>query len=145
MANCTHVTFNADSPNDAQWDESGVLLVPSGEGITSVIRASLVDNNIQCSNILQRSFYGWEFDFCIDSMNFFCVLQAYESGQWLLICELRNCGWRDIFFSKRGDTMSTGLNLIHQVLSLDSRFSNIRWHCREQFEKGGSIGSKTPT
>ena len=145
MSPRTHATFDADFPDDGQWDADGIPLKPAGESVTSVIRAVLMERGICCSDILQRSFYGWEFDYDVEGNTFLCVVQAYEGEQWLVICEPRRSVWRKLFAQKGDDMLAAGSTTVHDVLASGTRFSNVRWYDREQFEKGGGMGSVAPT
>ena len=133
----THATFDADFPDDGEWDDDGIPLKPAGENVANAIRNGLTNRGIRCSEILQRSFYGWEFDYDVDGTSFICVVQGYEDDQWLLICEPRQNVWRKLFMRKDDDKLRQGSTTLHGALTSDSRFSNVRWYDREQFEKGG--------
>ena len=132
MSACTHATFDAGFPEDAQWDVNGTPLKPAGEGVTSAIRAGLLNRGIRCTDILQRSFYGWEFDCDVDGRSFICVVQAYEGDKWLLICEPRRSLWQELFSRNDDQELGAASTTMHEVLTSDSRFSNVRWHHREK-------------
>lgn len=141
----THATFDADFPDDGEWDSDGTPLKPPGESVTSVIRAALIGRGIRCSDILQRCFYGWEFNCDVEGTTFLCVVQTYAVDQWLLICEPRRSVWRKLFSQQDVDMLAAGSNTMHNVLTSDTRFTNVRWYYREQFEKEGGLGSIAPT
>jgi hypothetical protein len=145
MAVSTQATFRAEFPNDAKWDENGTPLIPGGEAVTRAIYDGFRRCGVPCSDVVQRSVYGWQFDFNNDGTRFICVVQAYESDQWLLIFDLPRSGWRRLFSSKSNDTITLAAKKIHQLLISDSRFSNIRWYNRKQFKKGGSPGTMAPS
>ncbi len=140
----THATFDGAFPDDGEWNADGTPMKPAGENVTSALRAGLMVSGICCSDILQRSFYGWEFDYDVEGTPFLCVVQPYEDGQWLLICEPRISVLRRIFSQPSDDILAAGLTTMHNVLTSNTYFSNVRWHDREQFEKGGSLGAPAP-
>ena len=81
----TFVTFNADFPDDAEWDENGLPLVPGGKGITLRIGELLCSQSHECLHVEQHSFYGWRFNVRVLGVLFVCLVQGYEP--WLLTCE----------------------------------------------------------
>jgi hypothetical protein len=141
----TLATFDAAFQDDAEWDEHGLPLVPGGRGVTEALRDALERLGPRCTPLVQHSFYGWRFEFESDGKQFTCIVQSFEDEQWLLICEPRRSVWHKLISRRDDDNVAVGLTAIHEVLTSDSRISNVQWHQREEFEKGGSLGAPTPT
>ena len=140
----THATFHADFPDDSVWNENEELLRPGGCVVATAIHNLLTDHSIRCTEVTQRDYYGWEFSFYVDEQPFLCVIQEYEAGQWLLICESRVPFWRRVLKSNAPNGETTGPATVHERIVHDSRFSQIRWYHREQFEKGDCEGDPNP-
>src|SRR5688500_2563713 len=77
------VLFAADIPDDAVWNEAGDLIIPPGRQLAEHLVASLERRDVRCSEVCQRSFYGWEFEVDIDQLSALAVLQ--QSTNWLLV------------------------------------------------------------
>ena len=129
----TLATFDADFPYDAKWDERGLPLIPGGKAVTIALRDAIENRGNTCSDVLQHSFYGWEFRIRILNRSHTCIVQSYENDQWLLICEPRFATWYRLFSKRSGDADAVAVNVVGEVLNSDSRFSDIRWHQRKDF------------
>ena len=141
----TLATFSAAFQDDAEWDEHGMPLVPGGRRVTEALHDALESLGLQCTPVVQHSFYGWRFEFERDGRMFTCIVQSFEDDQWLLICEPRRSIWPKLTGRRDYSTVGMALTTLHEVLTCDTRISNLRWHQREAFEKGGSLGAPTPT
>jgi hypothetical protein len=139
----THATFCADFPDDAEWDKNGLPLVPGGGNVAHAIRSAIAGRGLQSTRVEQRSFYGWEFEFVVKDHRFICVIQASET--WLLICEPRVSMFQRLFAGSASDAAALAVAAIHDILQRDGRFSNVRWHFRQEYEKGQSVGTEVPT
>ena len=140
----THATFHAVFPQDSLWNENEELVRPGGCAIATAIHDLLTDRSIRCTGVTQRDYYGWEFSFCVDEQPFRCVIQEYEGGQWLLICESSVPFWRHALKRNTRKCETTGPATVHARIVRDSRFSQIRWFRRDQFEKGDREGDPNP-
>ena len=140
----THATFNADFRETPTDDNVNDSLIPGGRDVTEEIRKELLEHEVQCTSILQHSSYGWEFDFEFINNTFICVIQSYESGQWLLICEPRKSIWWRRFLKNDDQSTRRALLLIHEAISSNAMFSNFRWYSEKQFEEGESTGVASP-
>ena len=74
------VTFDADFPDDSEWNEKGDLLVPRGRAIAEELRAELRLRGCSCTEVNQHSFYGWSFDATYDCFTVPLVLESSRSG-----------------------------------------------------------------
>jgi hypothetical protein len=138
------VTFNADFPDDAQWDKQGNLLVPGGQTIAESLRKQLQATGFTCSDIFQHCDYGWTFDVVSDNIDVWCLLAAAEDG-WVLMLEREK--------SIMGRLLGTSDNLafegfqdkVHEILTGDSRFIKVLWYSRKDYNSGkGKRGSAKP-
>ena len=139
----TFVTFQADFPDDSQWDEDQNLLVAGGWTVATWLSQRLERSGCECSDVAQQSFYGWRFDACMDKQVIRCILQGGDP--WLMICEARVSRMRRLMGLEDRAPLRDLLVAVHQVLAGDSRFSVIRWLTREEYESGReSLGVDSP-
>jgi hypothetical protein len=131
----THVTLTTNIPDDAAWDDNDELAVPGGHALISAIHDGIAASTESCELPCQRSFYGWEFTFRNRGARFIIVVQATEA--WLVICE--PVGKTDV-------PMTTiVLELLDRFFANDRRFNDVRWHFRQDYEKGDeSKGANAP-
>ena len=126
------VTFDADFPDDSEWNDNGDLLVPGGQAITKELRKGLEHRGCSCTEIDQHSFYGWSFDATHDCVTVFFVLATVEE-KWLLQVEPeRSLLSRLMCRSNAADVESLQM-LIHEVLHSDKRISTVLWYTREDY------------
>jgi hypothetical protein len=122
-------------PDDTEWDGNDEVAVPGGHALTCAIKDGLSASTESCETPNQRSFYGWEFTFRFNGHPFITVIQATDS--WLLICEPE--GKAD------ETTTTTVLELLNRIITSDTRFSDIKWHFRKDYEQGDeSKGANKP-
>ena len=129
------VTFDAEFPEDDEWDDEGNLLVPGGKAIAVVIRDQLNQRNFSCTEVVQHSFYGWSFHTRCESMTIWCVLSAPDDG-WLLQIVPPITSMRRLLGSNEKAVFECFQDRIHAVLSADNRFSHVFWHTRSDYEAG---------
>jgi hypothetical protein len=136
------VTFIAEFPDDAAWNEKGDLLVPGGRAITEELGNLLRTHGCTVTTVEQHSFYGWTFDVVDEQRAAFILAQA--ENEWLVILSPRQTLWSRL----TGRDYETPLKIlarVHESLKLDKRFSNIRWHTRRDYEGGkGDRASSAP-
>jgi hypothetical protein len=89
MVSETLLEFELASSDDAVWDQAGNLLVPGGRKTGAILRKILTSTGLTCSELVQRSFYGWQCYANVDRLHIFIVIQAARSGResWLVILE----------------------------------------------------------
>ena len=130
------VTFQADFPDDAKWDESGNLIVPGGRAILSCISSALERNGITCSDPKQHSFYGWEFDADCREVRVWCLIQA----KWLFLTKARRSLADVVLWRKHEEEHREFLKVVHAVLHGDPRFGVVRWFTRQEYESFPTVG-----
>lgn len=131
----THLTLTTTIPDDAVWDDKDELAVPGGHALISAIHDGIAASADSCESPFQRSFYGWEFTFRFRGERFIIVVQATEA--WLVICEPD--GKTD------EPTTTMALELLDRFFTNDKRFNDVRWHFRQDYEKGDeSKGAHAP-
>lgn len=84
--------------------------------------------------------FGWYLCFQIDAKSYCLVIghRPCEDGkhEWIGWIE-RDCGLVASFFGERNKKIGKDvLGLIQTILSASDKIANIRWHYREDFEKG---------
>ena len=128
------ITFDADLPDDSQWDAREVLLVPGGRTIAQVLHEFLCKRGYLCSDVAQHSFYGWVFG-ASNKTGFVRCLVQYP-GPWLLMCE-KSVSFLDRLFRRTPEPAPQEfLDTVYDVLSTDRRFSKVRWFTRDDFLRG---------
>lgn len=135
------VTFDADFPDDTQWNEYGDLLIPGGRIIAKAICEKLQERGVICSEVYQHSYYGWAFDANIDNFRVWCLLQV--GNAWLFSFEEQ----KPLTSRLLGLSNTTGFDnfqmKVHDILTGDKRFSNVLWYTRADYESGRR-GSPSP-
>jgi hypothetical protein len=127
------VVFAADYPDDALWNEQGDLQIPGGRHIADLIANSLRSVGKQCSEVSQRSFYGWQFSIETDSSSALAVLQ--QSTEWLLVLGA-NESLLDWLGGKRSseETLQQLAVSVKAVLEKDEHISNVRVMKEKEYE-----------
>ena len=96
----TYTTFEADFPDDAEFEEAGEIKRPGGLGIARVLCQMLQDRGFKVSEPEQHSFYGWAFVVRDEDLAFWFLLQF--PGPWLLLSQNRTSLFRRLFSSTSG-------------------------------------------
>ena len=128
----THVVFEADFTEDGVWTQSGAVVQPSGLNIASTLTEMLIHKDFEVSKATPIESYGW--DFTVSRVVWF-VLQC--PGPWLLLSKNNGPLVRKLFDAKAlAVTHRDVLEKLNALLHQDSRFHDIRWFTREEYEKG---------
>jgi hypothetical protein len=136
------VTFTADFPDDAQWDERGDLLVPGGRAIAEALRENFQGRGLRCSEVCRHSSYGWAFDATSEKNKVWTLLAAAAEGWLLQLVQRKSLLAQLIDLTSRNEF--PGLQReVHATLTSDKRFSNVLWYTRADYE-GRQEGSRTP-
>jgi hypothetical protein len=130
----TLVVFDAEFEDDSAWDENDNLLVPGGSSIATLIRDSLCGRGFDCLKIAQHKFYGWRFDVRDGGALLECILQAGDP--WLMISQKKRPTLWDSFSSSDSVVLQRLVSSISEILLSDSRFVNVRWFTRKDYEAG---------
>jgi hypothetical protein len=139
------VTFDANSPDDAEWDQNENLVIPGGRAVAQALTRGLQDKQLSCSPVVQHGDYGWEFEINVAKGRVWCVL-AQAEDRWLLILEEKKSLIGRMFGSGHGSVFGEIQGKIHETLSSDTRFTNILWFTRADYEAGkNDRGTDTPT
>jgi hypothetical protein len=128
------VTFEAQFPDDAVWNEAGKPLVPAGHGIAIAFQVRLKERGFKCSEPKQHKFYGWSFEALSERVCIWLLFQG--GGPWLLIAEPKRSILAQFFGRGRGPDFEESLGILHEILRSDKRFSNARWFTRSEYERG---------
>jgi hypothetical protein len=114
---------------------------PAGSEIAEDLRSALEAQGFNCDAPLPRSEYGWEVSCTRDSARLLMVVQ--KSDRWLVIIE--RVGLRRLLFRKFGvSELREACEVVHGHLVDNSRFTNVTWRTREEFEKSRA-GSSVPS
>jgi len=138
----TFVNFEADFPDEAEWDEQGNPVVPDGRSVARVIARSLNTVGFRASEPAQHTFYGWAFDVALPKRTAWCLLQA--PGPWLLLVEERRSGLRRFTAGRSPVDLERLLKALDHVLKADERFSSVQWFTRDEYESGCREGTDCP-
>lgn len=139
----TFVTFEADFPDDDVWNDDGFRVVPGGKAIALAIRDALSKRSFQCSGVRQHRFYGWAFDLAVNDTQFLCLIQVGDP--WLMICEPQSSLFRRLFGRTADDESVVAVTVLHDVLAEDPRITAMQWFSREEYERGATKGTESPT
>jgi len=132
----TYTTFNADFPEDAEFEDGGDIKRPGGLGIARVLCQMLQGRGFKVSEPEQHSFYGWAFIVRVEDLAFWFLLQF--PGPWLLLSQNRTSLFRRLFSSRSVSHHRRILETLNDSLVHDNRFREIKWFSKEQFEEVSS-------
>jgi hypothetical protein len=125
-------TFEADFEDDAVLDSKQNIVSPAGQNIAMAIASHLSTLGYECSEPEQHSFYGWCFDVCWERERFWLLLQGGDP--WLLICERNPTILQRLFRRRDEGCFNSFLLAVDTALKADTRFTDIRWFSRDDFE-----------
>ena len=132
MAIHNYITFVADFPDDAEWDDSGDLLTPGGKEILNFINSSISKQGLKCSDVEKHRFYGWSFE--VESKDGIIWILLQYPGPWLLLLENKNSLFNRLFKLKSNRDYENVLKIIKDLLARDNRFSSIKYYTKEEYE-----------
>jgi hypothetical protein len=127
----TYVVFGANFPDDGTWKPSGDIDRPRGFNVASALIEMLKGQGFEVSKLYPRDYYGWEFTvsdvvcFVLQGGEPFLLLSANEGG---LVQKLFNPKALAL-------THRNVLEKLNELLKQDSRFHDIRWFTKEDYEK----------
>ena len=81
----TFVTYDADFPDDSEWDQNDNLIMPGGRNVAAWFREQCLEQGFECSEVVQHSFYGWQFEARTGKRIVQCILQG--GHPWLMISQ----------------------------------------------------------
>jgi len=132
------LTFEADFPDDAEWDENQELVVPGGKAMISAIREQVEGRGYACTAVEQHSYFGWRFDARRSAARVQCLVQL--TGPWLLMTTLHHSMTDRLTMRRRDDEHESFVSLLQEILSHDSRFSCVKSYTREEYEHTSGPG-----
>ena len=137
------VTFRAEFPEDAQWDEADHLLVPGGRAIADYLRTRLEQRDFSCTDLIQHEDYGWGFDVAHSDLKVTCLLQG--GTEWFLLLKLKVPLLSRLLRANELEAFEEIQDRIQQVLMGDKRFSHVLWSNNLSRKYGSKEpGSPTP-
>lgn len=84
----TFFEFHVSGHEPARFSATGDLTVPAGREIAVDLRTLLIEPGLECSDVQQRDYYGWEWAFTVDGFEANCTLQFIDC--FLLIVDMRS-------------------------------------------------------
>ena len=97
---------------------------------------ALQDSGLQLAHpVTEWESYGWEFTIASLGRNVWCMLQA--SDHWLLITDVHRTWIEKIRGKQFPDAHRAVLDVLRKVLTSGTRWRDVAWHTREEFERGG--------
>lgn len=118
-----NVTFQSSFPLDMSKH-------PEGEELAEYLASLFTRAGVTVTNIDNYEDFAWSLDTVVDGQRLFLLIGYVgdEVYEWLL--QVRNyTGLLDMFRRRRIQRACESLSpIVHQVLSSDRYFSNIRWH-----------------
>ena len=122
-----YFTFDADFPEDAEWNQDGDLIVPEGRAVIDAIKSGIISKGLAVAFVQQHSYYGW----ALQSDTFWCMVQSVEP--WIMIVENRVSILRRIINKRDSNSkFHSFLNTLESILRADGRFDNIKTYSREE-------------
>jgi len=134
----TFATFEADFPDDGVFDAAGNCITPAGKSVTKALAAMLRSQGARTTEVLQHSFYGWQFTVEMNQHHAWFLLQG--TAPWLLLSQTRPSFLEKLTFKKTSDWHRSILQAANDCLARDNRFRGMRWYTKEEYEKGKSRG-----
>ena len=134
------VTFEADFPDDGVFTESGDLIAPAGKNIAESLVSVLREQGLEATDVVQHSFYGWQFTVIRNNCHFWFLLQCSDTDEWLLLSQPRLSFIEKLTFKNTVSAHREVLTIVHECLNQDRRFGSIRWFTKSEYEK-----RKSPT
>lgn len=129
-----YATFEADVPEDAEWDESENLIVPGGRNLMTAFAEQLQRKGWRCSAPEQHSFYGWTFEVATPSGTVEVLIQFPEP--WLLLLVRPQTFFQKLLGRLDHRVEESLLEAVHEILATDPRISNLRWWSHEDYAEG---------
>lgn len=127
------VTFEADYPDDSQWDDQDNQIIPDGKTIAEFLAKELSEAGFPCTAVKQHSFYGWLWEATIASKQFCLVLQC--PGPWLLISQPRLSLSDRLLCRKHLQLHQRLLETIDSILHQNRRIKTVKRFTKEEFEQ----------
>ena len=137
MAILNYVQFTCSSVEDTICDEMGEVIAPGGKDLCEKLCGALSNNLVRCSNPLQRSHYGWEFELELPNRPYLVVLQSLGENQWLaIIC--RSWSFQSLLQMFRSPNASDArcVEEVHNALQSLDDVTGIQWFSRQELENG---------
>ncbi len=82
-----HLVFTAKFPDEPVFSAEGDISIPAGLEAANAIVNSLTRHDFRCSQVVQRDYYGWEFQFTYRHCKANAVLQRID--KWILTLDSR--------------------------------------------------------
>ncbi len=134
----TFATFNAEFPDDGVVDAAGNCITPAGKSVMAALAAMLRSQGARTTEVLQHSFYGWQFTVEMNQHHAWFLLQG--TSPWLLLSQARPSLLEKLTFKKTSAWHGSILQAVNTCLAQDIRFREVRWYTKEEYERGKSRG-----
>lgn len=82
-----HLVFTAKFPDEPVFSAKGDISIPAGLEAANAIVNSLNRHDFRCSEVVQRDYYGWEFQLAYRHCKASAVLQRID--KWILTLDSR--------------------------------------------------------
>ncbi len=142
----TVVTFESQKFNVSTPHEYFINPNCFGDDLCKWLIAELKDEEVQCDSEPGQEDFGWYFNFIHNDVTY-CLVCGYRPndendspGLWVGWVE-RSAGFFSSLFGGRNKKISASAPLIiNRVLMRCPEISNIRWHLKEDFDRGIETG-----
>jgi hypothetical protein len=128
----TYVSFESDLPDDGEWDDGENPVSPPGLAIANLLRGSLKSESIEVGEPENHEGFGWEFDCSVGRSVVWVLIQA--ANPWLIIVGLVPWVLNPLRGWSGAESLQQVCRTIDKSLKGSSRFREVRWFTREEYE-----------
>lgn len=129
----TYVSFEADFPDDGEWDDQGNVICPPGLAIAKSLQAAFKSESIDVGDPENHEDFGWEFDCSVGRAGLWVLLQF--ATPWLVIVHRRPWILNPVRRGARIEALQRVCRTIDKTLKSDPRFRQVEWFTREEYER----------
>jgi hypothetical protein len=125
-------TFEAEFPDDGQWDDRGNVIASPGRNVAEAILTNLkLDNFVLVYPPENREDFGWQFLVKVDDL---CSSLLIQGGKpWLLIVSPDFSLFSRLFVRDCQRRTKRLMDRIHHVLENDAKIANILWYSTKEY------------
>jgi hypothetical protein len=92
-----HLVFTAKFADEPVFSAKGDISIPAGREAANTIVDSLKRHDFRCSQVVQRDYYGWQFQFTYQHTKVDAILQRID--KWILTLA-SSFSWKNILLRR---------------------------------------------
>ncbi len=146
----TIVTFKSTAFNTTEQKESFVNPDCFGEDVGAWLIGELRGRGLATDSAPDSEDFGWYFGFTVEGCAYRFVIgyrpeEEGEGGDWIAWVERAKAGLLGLFGPGKQAVAPQAVSAIHTILSTSPQVREVRWHRREDFDRGREeLGTPTP-